>query len=111
MGNNRMDSHKLCRQINKDFHEAIDALHWEMRIAPYRPGGHHGQRFWMKQKNTDKTQLLSSFLTVDERKKKLNSFGTQNRPSTHIINATICLEMWSITIRVEELSYILSYQA
>ncbi len=33
--------------------------------APYCPGGRHGWGFWMKHKNTDKTQLLPSFLTVD----------------------------------------------
>ncbi len=37
--------------------------------APYRPGGRHGRRFRMKQKNTNKTQLLPSFLTVDRCKK------------------------------------------
>ncbi len=37
--------------------------------APYCPGSCHGRRFWMKQKNTNKTQLLPSFLTVDQRKK------------------------------------------
>jgi hypothetical protein len=56
-----------------------------------------------------KTQLLPSFLTVDDAK-KLNNFGTQNGPSTHVIDATSCVEMWSTTIQAEELSYILSYQ-
>ncbi len=37
--------------------------------APYCPGGRHVWRFWMKHKNTNKTQLLPSFLTVDRRKK------------------------------------------
>ncbi len=37
--------------------------------APYHLGGCHGWRFWMKQKNTNKTQLLPSFLTVDRHKK------------------------------------------
>ncbi len=37
--------------------------------APYCPGGRHCQLFWMKHKNTNKTQLLPSFLTVDWRKK------------------------------------------
>jgi hypothetical protein len=32
---------------------------------PYCPGGHHGRQFQMKQKNTNKTQLLPSFLTLD----------------------------------------------
>ncbi len=36
---------------------------------PYCPGGRHCQRFWMKQKNTNKTQLLPSFLMVDRHKK------------------------------------------
>jgi hypothetical protein len=40
----------------------------------YCPGGRHGQRFQMKQKNTNKTQLLPSFLTVDRRKKKARQF-------------------------------------
>ncbi len=35
----------------------------------YCPGGRHGQQFWMKPKNTNKTQLLPSFLTVDRCKK------------------------------------------
>ncbi len=38
--------------------------------TPYCPGGHHGWRFWMK-KNTNKTQLLPSFLTVDRHKKAI----------------------------------------
>ncbi len=37
--------------------------------TPYCPGGCHGRGFQMKQKNTNKTQLLPSFLTVDRRKK------------------------------------------
>ncbi len=37
--------------------------------ALYCPGGPHFQRFLMKQKNTNKTQLLPSFLTVDRCKK------------------------------------------
>ncbi len=35
----------------------------------YCPSGRHGWRFWMKQKNTNKTQLLPSFLTVDHHEK------------------------------------------
>jgi hypothetical protein len=35
----------------------------------YCPGGRHGQRFRMKQKNTTKTQLLPSFLMVDRHNK------------------------------------------
>ncbi len=36
--------------------------------TPYCPGGCHGQWFWMKHKNSNKTQLLPSFFTVDQRK-------------------------------------------
>ncbi len=36
---------------------------------PHCPGSRHGQRFWMKLKNTTKTQLLPSFLMVDRHKK------------------------------------------
>ncbi len=35
---------------------------------PYRLGGRHGRQFWMKQKHTNKTQILPRFLTVDQRK-------------------------------------------
>ncbi len=35
----------------------------------YCPGGRHGPRFRMKQKNTNKTQLLPSFLMVDRHQK------------------------------------------
>ncbi len=37
--------------------------------APYCPSGRHGLQFWMKQKNTNNTQLLPSFLTVDQCKR------------------------------------------
>ncbi len=37
--------------------------------TPHCPGGRHGWRFQMKPKNTNKMQLLPSFLTVDQRKK------------------------------------------
>ncbi len=37
--------------------------------TPYCPSGRHGWQFWMKPQNTNKTQLLPSFLTIDQRKK------------------------------------------
>ncbi len=37
--------------------------------ALYCPSGRHGRWFWIKPKNTNKTQLLPSFLTIDQRKK------------------------------------------
>ncbi len=38
------------------------------------------------------------------------NFGTQKKPSTHVINATSCVKMWDATIEEEELAHILSYQ-
>ena len=75
--------------------------------APYHPGGRHGQRFWKK--NTNKTQLLPSFLTVD-RRKKLNNFKTRHEPSTYVLVTTIPDPNPNATIPVEDISYILSYQ-
>ncbi len=85
------------------------AIRWVPAL--YCPGGRHrhGWRFRMKPKNTTKTQLLPSFLMVDQCK-KLNCFETQNGPSTHVIDATSCIQMWNPTIWAEELSYISSYQ-
>jgi hypothetical protein len=47
---------------------------------------------------------------IDQQRKKLNNFGTRNGLSTHIIDATSCVQIRHHTIQVEELSYILSYQ-
>jgi hypothetical protein len=55
--------------------------------TPYCPGGHHGWQFWMKQKNTNKTQLLSSSLVVDLLKKaKLFQDPTRTLYSCHQCN-------------------------
>ncbi len=48
--------------------------------APNSPGGCHGRRFWMKHKNTNKTQFLPSFLTVDQRKKSYTISGSETDP-------------------------------
>ncbi len=64
----------------------------------------------MRQKNTNKTQLLPSFLTVDQCKKKLNNFKIRQGPSTRVLGATSPDPNPNATIQVEELSYILSYQ-
>ncbi len=47
--------------------------------TPYCPDSRHGWRFQMKQKNTNNTQLLPSFLTVDQRK-KAKQFQDPKRP-------------------------------
>ncbi len=56
-------------------------------LTPYHPGGCHGQQFGMTQKNSNKTQLLPSFLTVD-RCKKAKQFRdpTQTLYSNHWYN-------------------------
>ncbi len=38
-------------------------------LMRYCPGRRHGQRFWMKQKNINKTHFLPRFLMVDRHKK------------------------------------------
>ncbi len=48
--------------------EPLDAAIWQVPML-YCSGGRHGRQFLMKQKNTNKTQLLPSFLMVDRRKK------------------------------------------
>jgi hypothetical protein len=60
-------------------------------------------------KNTNKTQLLPSFLTVD-RRKKAKHFLDLMQASTHVIDAANPNPYPNTTVRVEELSYILSYQ-
>ncbi len=51
------------------------------------PGGRHGQRFLMKHKNTNKTQILASdyhtFFSCNR-----VTFGTQHRLSIQLIDAT-----------------------
>ncbi len=62
-----------------------------------------------EKKNTNKTQLLPSFLTIDQRK-KLNNFKIRQGPSTQVLGATTPDPNPNATIQVEEISYILSYQ-
>jgi hypothetical protein len=60
-------------------------------------------------KNTNKTPFLPNFLMVN-RHKKLNNFETRHRPSTHVLGATTPDPNPYATIKIGELSYILSYQ-
>jgi hypothetical protein len=78
--------------------------------VPYCPGGRHGQRFRKEKKNTTKTQLLPSFLTVDQCKKKLSNLKTHRGPSTHILGATNLNPIPYATSQAEEFNYILSYK-
>ncbi len=69
-----------CRQGNTARCASPDGAHpWlhtksldaAIRLVPalHCLGGCHGQQFWMKPKNTNKTQLSPSFLMVDQCKK------------------------------------------
>ncbi len=69
-----------CRWGNTERCESSDGVHPGLHAkpldaaikqvpVPYCPGGRHDWWFWMKPKNTNKTQLLPSCLTVDQRKK------------------------------------------
>jgi hypothetical protein len=73
--------------------------------ASYCPGGHHGRQFRKEKKHTTKTQLLPSFLTVDQHKKAINSQDPKV-PSTHVFGATSPNPNPYATSQVEELSYI-----
>ena len=60
--------------------------------APHCSSGHHGQRIRCKAHKTNKTQLLASdyrtFLLENQ-----VTLGTQNGPSTQLIDATSCAKM------------------
>jgi hypothetical protein len=77
--------------------------------ALYCPGGCHGQEFQMKHKNTNKMQLLSSFLTVDQHK-KAKQFQD---PKWTLYSAYRCNKLhWKLInkkILDEELAHISSY--
>ncbi len=64
--------------------------------------------FEKKRKNTTKTQLLSSFLMVDRRKKVSNP-KTQG-PSTHVLSTTSPNRNPYTTSQAEELSFFLNYK-
>ncbi len=55
--------------------------------VPYCPGSSHGRQFPMKDKNTNKTHLLPSFLTVDPHKKAKQFWDTKwTLYSRHLCN-------------------------
>ncbi len=62
-----------------------------------------------KKKNTKKTQLLASILTVAGQK-KLSNIKTHQGLSTHILGVTSPDPNPYATSQVEYISYILSYQ-
>ncbi len=60
-------------------------------------------------KTPTKHNFNLAFLRLTDAK-KLNNFGTQHGPSTHVMDATSCVQMWNPNIQADELSYILSYK-
>ncbi len=69
-----------CHQGNTARCASLDGVHPWLHAKPlnaavgrvpmqYCPGSHHGWQFWMTPNNTNKTQLLPSFLMVDWCKK------------------------------------------
>jgi hypothetical protein len=77
--------------------------------APHCPSSHQGHQFWLQTEITNKTQFLASNHTVTQAKSCMN-FEIQKGTSTHIINATSCVNMLDYKHKEEELVYILSYQ-
>jgi len=69
----------------------LDAAIWQV-IAPYRPSGCHGHRFWRKKSSCG---VVKSLFEASVQK-------AQNGPSTHVIKATSCVERWNATINAEE---------
>jgi hypothetical protein len=61
--------------------------------APYCPGSHHGQRFQKEKKNTTKTQLLPSVLTVDQCKKAIKSQDPQDSLLTSLMQQALTLTL------------------
>jgi hypothetical protein len=54
--------------------------------------------------NTNKIQLLASNYGTFWSLVVYENFGTQNEPSTQLINVTSFVEMWNFTIGAEELA-------
>ena len=69
-------------------------------LASHRRSGRHGQRFWSKTQNTKKNYFKLAKLRYSEAKTSEN-FGTLNRPSTQLIDATSFVKMWNTTIGVK----------
>jgi hypothetical protein len=61
-------------------------------FAPYRPGIRHGHRFWRKKSSCG---VVKSLFEGSDKK-------ARNRPSTHLIEATSCVERSNATIKAEE---------
>jgi hypothetical protein len=69
-------------------------------FALYRPSGRHGHRFWRKKSSCG---IVKSLFEASVQM-------ARNEPSTHVIEATSCVERLNATIQAEELSYFSSHQ-
>jgi hypothetical protein len=58
----------------------------------YRPRGRHGHRFWRKKLSCG---VVKSLFEASIQK-------ARNGPSTHVIEATSCLERWNAMIKAKE---------
>jgi hypothetical protein len=72
-------------------HKPLDTAIGQL-FAPYRPGGRHGHQFLCKKTSCGVVKLLS----------KASIQKARNRPSTQLIEATICVERSNATIKAEE---------
>jgi hypothetical protein len=61
-------------------------------FTPYRPSGRHGHRFWRKKLICG---VVKSLFEASVQK-------AQNGPSTHVIEATSCVERWNAKINAKE---------
>jgi hypothetical protein len=58
----------------------------------YRPSGRHGHQFWRKKLSCG---VVKSLFKASVQK-------ARNEPSTHVIEATSCLERWNAMSKAEE---------
>jgi len=61
-------------------------------FAPYCPNGHHGHQLWRKKSSCG---VVKSLFEASVQK-------AQNGPSTHVIEATSCVERLNATIKAKE---------
>ena len=69
-----------------------------------------GNKFVEYTQNTNKKLFLASNYGTNWSLVIRKNFAPQNGPSTQLIDATSCVNMWDGMIGDEELAYILSYQ-
>jgi hypothetical protein len=131
-GQQRINNNNKCRQIARDFDGHVDAAvrcgshrpmehiqgftwsHWMPPLVEclrcITPGAAMVDEFERNTQNTNKTQLLASNYGTFWSLVVYENFGTRNRSSTQLIDATSCIKMWNATIGAEELVDISSYQ-